>query len=153
MAKKQYYFIKFQSKGRTYYKNQDGARVSRAKVESGRRKIFVELGRTIGPDLKKGDLISYREYRTKVKSQKPPQIPEVSTFNVMNVNLQKEVALAINQNKSIYIQKDGKTYNLKSKKSRAALQLFISQINSAFYGTIGKKTESPIFNIQISDAP
>jgi len=150
MAQKKYYFVKYESKGRTYFKNQDGERVSRAKVESGKRKVYVELGRSIGVDFKKGDLISSREYRSQVKPQKTPKIPEVSTFNIMNVNLQKEVSTAIQQAKNIYIQKDGKTYNLKSKKSRAGLQLFISQVNTAFYKTKGKKTDSPIFNLQIS---
>jgi hypothetical protein len=147
---KQYYFIKFQKNGRTYFKNQDGQRVAKAKVESGRRKILLELGQKIGDNFKKGDLISLKDFRTQVKAQKPPKVPKVSTFNVMNVNLQKEISNALKANKKIYIQKDGKTYQLKSKKSIAALQLFTQQINSSFYKTIGKKTDSPLFNIQIS---
>ena len=152
MAKKQYYFIRYVKSGRTYFKNQDGKRVSRAKVEKDRKKIYVEIGRTIGDTFKKGDLISLKDYKSEIKSQNAPQIPEVSTFNVINVNLQKEINQAISTEKNIFIQKDGETYKLKSKKSLAALQLFVAQVNSAFYNTIGKKTDSPLFNISIQEA-
>jgi hypothetical protein len=152
MAKKQYYFVRYVKSGRTYYKNQDGKRVSRAKVEKDRKKIYVEIGRSIGDTFKKGELISLKDYKNKIESQEAPQIPEVSTFNVINVNLQKDISAAINAEKTIFIQKDGETFKLKSKKSIAALQLFVAQVNSAFYNTIGKKTDSPLFNISISEA-
>jgi hypothetical protein len=152
MAKKQYYFVRYVKSGRTYYKNQDGKRVSRAKVEKDRKKVYVEVGRSIGDSFKKGELISLKDYKSELKSQAAPQIPEVSTFNVINVNLQKDISAAIAADKSIFIQKDGETFKLKSKKSKAALQLFVAQVNSAFYNTIGKKTDSPLFNISISEA-
>jgi hypothetical protein len=152
MAKKQYYFIRYVKSGRTYFKNQDGKRVSRAKVEKDRKKVYVEVGRSIGDTFKKGELISLKDYKSEIKSQEAPKIPEVSTFNVINVNLQKEISQAISAEKNIFIQKDGETYKLKSKKSLAALQLFVAQVNSAFYNTIGKKTDSPLFNISIQEA-
>jgi hypothetical protein len=152
MAKKQYYFIRYVKSGRTYFKNQDGKRVSRAKVEKDRKKVYVEIGRSIGDTFKKGELISLKDYKSEIKSQEAPKIPEVSTFNVINVNLQKEISQAISAEKNIFIQKDGETYKLKSKKSLAALQLFVAQVNSAFYNTIGKKTDSPLFNISIQEA-
>lgn len=152
MAKKQYYFVRYVKSGRTYYKNQDGKRVSKAKVEKDRKKIFVEIGRTIGDNFKKGELISLKDYKSSIKSQTAPEIPEVSTFNVINVNLQKDISAAIAADKTIFIQKDGETFKIKSKKAKAALQLFVAQVNSAFYNTIGKKTDSPLFNISISEA-
>lgn len=149
---KQYYFVRYQKSGRTYYKNQDGQRVSRAKVEKDRKKVFVEVGRTIGETFKKGELISLKDFKSQVNSQAAPKVPEVSTFNVINVNLQKEISTAIAQDKTIFIQKDGETYKLKTKKAKAALQLFVAQVSSAFYNTIGKKTDSPLFNISIQEA-
>jgi len=151
-AKKQYYFVRYQKSGRTYYKNQDGQRVAKAKVEKDRKKVYVEVGRTIGDSFKKGDLVSLKDYKSEVKTQQAPKVPEVSTFNVINVNLQKEISTAIAQNKTIYMQKDGETFKLKSKKAKAALQLFVAQVSSAFYNTIGKKTDSPLFNIAIQEA-
>ena len=110
MAKKQYYFVKYQKSGRTYYKNQDGQRIAKAKVEKDHKKVYVEIGRTIGDTFKKGDIISLKDFKSKVQDQTAPKVPEVSTFNVINVNLQKEISTAITQNKTIYMQKDGKTY-------------------------------------------
>jgi hypothetical protein len=152
-AKKQYYFVRYVKSGRTYYKNQDGKRVARAKVKKDRKKVYIELGRTIGNTFLKGDLVSLRDYKSKLKALKARKWPEVSTFNIINVNLQKDIANSISESKNIYIQRNGNIYFLRSQQSQAALHLFVNQINSHFYNTVAKVTDSPLFNIQIQDSP
>lgn len=144
MAKK-YYFVRYQSKGKTYYKNQDGQRVSSAKVKSGRRKVYELVQREIkGSDgkaiLRSGELLD----RKKAKAKKVKE-PDNRKLPVQNIFIQREILSNQNKAREIYTKVNGKTYKHESKESQANVILFNYEVNEAFYKRLKGKVESPIF--------
>ena len=142
---KQYYFIRYQSKGKTYYKNQDGQRVSAAKVKSGRRKVYELVQREIkGSDgkaiLKNGELLD----RKKAKAKKV-KTPDNKKLPVQNIFIQREILSNQNKGRDIYTKVNGKTYKHESKESQANVILFNYEVNESFYKRLKGKVESPIF--------
>jgi hypothetical protein len=142
---KKYFFIRYQIKGRTYYKNQDGKRVSAQKVKTGRRKIYELVQREIkGPDgtpiVKSGELLD----RKKAKAKKVKE-PDNRKLPVQNIFIQREILSNQNKGRDIYTKVNGKTYKHESKESQANVILFNYEVNEAFYKRLKGKVESPIF--------
>jgi outer membrane protein OmpA-like peptidoglycan-associated protein len=65
--------------------------------------------------------------------------------------LSKEINRAISKRLKIYVQKDGKTYQIKSEQAKANLSMFNYGMNRNFYRGMKKKTDSPFFNIKIEE--
>ena len=144
MAKK-YYFVRYQTKGRTYYKNQDGQRVSADKVKSGRRKVYELVQREIKDSdgqtiLRNGELLD----RKKAKAKKVKE-PDSRKLPVQNIFIQREILSANNKGRDIYTRVNGKTYKHESKESQANVILFNYEVNEAFYRRLKSKVASPIF--------
>lgn len=142
---KKYYYVRYQYGGKTYYKNQDGKRSSAAQAKKAKKPIYDTYLR--GPD--KGQIII--PDKTRVEKTAKPKIPSVSKFNSKNVQLSKEINRAIQKQYKIYVERKGKTYELKSKKAIANFGLFNFGLNQSFYRHLKKKTDSPFFNIEISE--
>lgn len=141
MEKPKYYFIRYQSKGRTYFKNQDGKRVSREKVERAKRKVFELVQREIkGTDLKNGDLLD----RQKAKARKVKE-PEARRLPVKNIYIQREILFAMNQERELLTKVGGETFKHSSKQSKANVILFNYEVNEAFYKYLKSKIDSPVF--------
>jgi hypothetical protein len=141
MEKPKYYFIRYQSKGKTYFKNQDGKRVSRDKVERAKRKVFELVQREIkGTDLKNGDLLD----RQKAKARKVKE-PEARRLPVKNIYIQREILFAMNNERDLYTKVGGETFKHSSKQSKANVILFNYELNEAFYKYLKSKIDSPVF--------
>ena len=141
MEKPKYYFIRYQSKGKTYFKNQDGKRVSREKVERAKRKVFELVQREIkGTDLKNGDLLD----RQKAKARKVKE-PEARRLPVKNIYIQREILFAMNQERELLTKVGGETFKHSSKQSKANVILFNYEVNEAFYKYLKSKIDSPVF--------
>lgn len=141
MERPKYYFIRYQSKGKTYFKNQDGKRVSREKVERAKRKVFELVQREIkGTDLKNGDLLD----RQKAKARKVKE-PEARRLPVKNIYIQREILFAMNQERDLFTKVGGETFKHSSKQSKANVILFNYELNEAFYKYLKSKIDSPVF--------
>lgn len=141
---KKYFFIQYTRSGRTYYKDQDGNRVSKAKVKSGKRKVFQEASSTIPfTNIQKGDLID----RVKAKAEAKRKLPGGTIFNVMNMMIQKEIAQIIEKGYSLYSRANGGQFQHKSDQSKVNLLLFNFELQQGFYKFLGDLIESPYFFI------
>lgn len=139
--KKEYYFVRYQQKGRTYYKNQDGQRVSAKKVKTARRKIYELVQREIvGTDFQKGDLLD----RKKAKAKKVKDL-EGRRLPVKNIFLQREILFAMKNDRDVYTKVGGKTFKHESKQSKANVILFNYEVNEAFYRRLKGKIDSPVY--------
>ena len=147
--KKQYYFIRSTDKaGRTIFYNQDGKRVARNKVESGKRKIYDYAKRTIPyTNIQKGDLID----RVKAKSKARKKVEFTgSELEIISPVIQKEISQRINEGFSIFFRTGGKTYQAVSDQAKANLLLFNYELQEKFYKFVKKrKTASPIFLMKL----
>ena len=147
--KKQYYFIRKTDKaGRNYFLNQDGKRVSKAKVESGKRKIYDYAKRTIPyTNIEKGDLID----RVKAKSKTRKQVEfKGSELEIISPVIQREISTRINEGFSIFFKTGGKTYQAVSDQAKANLLLFNYELQEKFYKFVKKrKTASPLFLMKL----
>lgn len=139
--KKEYYFVRYQQKGRTYYQNQDGKRVSAKKVKSARRKIYELVQREIvGTEFQKGDLLD----RKKAKAKKVKEV-EGRRLPVKNIFLQREILFAMKNDRDVYTKVGGKTFKHESKQSKANVLLFNYEVNEAFYRRLKGKIDSPVY--------
>ena len=147
--KKQYFFIRKTDKaGRTYFLNQDGKRVSKDKVQSGRRKVYDYAKRTIPyTNIEKGDLID----RVKAKSKTRKKVTfKASTLEIISPVIQKEISQRINEGFSIFFKTGGKTYQAISQQAKANLLLFNYELQEKFYKFVKKrKTTSPLFLMKL----
>lgn len=142
---KQYYFVRYQVSGKTYYKNQDGKRVSAEKVKSGKRKVYELVQREIkgsgGESLyKKGELLD----RKKAKAKKVKE-PENQRLPVQNIFIQREIISNQNKGRDIFTKVLGSTYKHESKESQANVILFNYEVNESFYRRLKKLIDSPVF--------
>jgi len=138
---KEYYFVRYQQKGRTYYKNQDGKRVSAKKVKSARRKIYELVQREIvGTGFEKGDLLD----RKKAKARNVKEL-EGRKLPVKNIFLQREILFAMKNERDVYTKVGGKTFKHESKQSKANVILFNYEVNEAFYRRLKGKIDSPVY--------
>lgn len=137
MAKqqKQYYFIQYQYKGRTYYKNQDGQRISAAKVKSGKRKVYL-LHKS---GILKDKLVERKQKKSITFKSEPPK--QVRIFSVANVYLVPNVAFALTNNMAIYVVASGESYELVTNEARNKLVLFFYLIGDLFYKIFRKEVE------------
>lgn len=139
--KKEYYFVRYQQKGRTYYVNQDGKRVSAKKVKSARRKIYELVQREIvGTEFQKGDLLD----RKKAKARNVKEL-EGRKLPVKNIFLQREILFAMKNERDVYTKVGGKTFKHESKQSKANVILFNYEVNEAFYRRLKGKIDSPVY--------
>lgn len=139
--KKEYYFVRYQQKGRTYYQNQDGKRRSAKKVKSARRKIYELVQREIvGTDYKKGDLLD----RQKAKAKKVKEV-EGRRLPVKNIFIQREILFAMKNDRDVYTKVGGKTFKHVSNQSKANVILFNYEVNEAFYKRLKGKIDSPVY--------
>ena len=107
--KKQYYFIRKTDKaGRNYFLNQDGKRVSKDKVESGKRKVYDYAKRTIPyTNIQKGDLID----RVKAKSKTRKNVSfKASELEIISPVIQREISQRINDGFSIFLKQGEKLF-------------------------------------------
>ena len=122
------YFIRYQQRGKFYYKDQNGKRVSADKVKKAKRKIYQYA--QSGPV--KGQLIDQKKLKkAETFKNEPPR--KVKMNETANVYLTKHAAQAIGQNNAVFIKADGKTYELVSKESRNNLVLFFYELGETFY--------------------
>lgn len=144
---KKYYFVEYKGKkGQTLYKNQDGKRVSKANVISGKRKIYQLVQNTIPyTNLQKGDLLDRR--KQKAKKQKEPIKAE--TLEILSVLIQKEISQAINENFEIYSKVQGNTYKHETEESKVNLLLFNYDLQQQFYKTFDDLIDSPFFFLSV----
>lgn len=144
---KKYYFVEYKGKaGQTLYKNQDGKRVSKANVQSGKRKVYELVQNTIPyTNLEKGDLLDRR--KKKAKKQKEPIKAE--TLEILSVLIQKEISQAINENFEIYSKVQGVTYKHESEESKVNLLLFNYDLQGQFYKTFDELIDSPFFFLSV----
>lgn len=147
--KKQYYFIRKTDKaGRNYFLNQDGKRVSKQKVESGKRKVYDYAKRTIPyTNIEKGDLID----RVKAKSKTRKNVSfKASEVEIISPVIQKEISQRINDGFSIFFKTGGKTFQAVSNQAKANLLLFNYEVQEKFYKFVKKrKTTSPLFLMKL----
>lgn len=145
---KKYYFIQYVKGGRTYFKNQDGRRSSRAQAEKSKRKIYIESQRKEGETIQKGELIDRRQTKAQKvkKSQEPKQTG--TELSIKNIYVSKEIQNAIEKNYTIYTKSGGVVYNHKSKQSKANALLFNNAMQERFYKKMKKKLDSPFFNLK-----
>jgi hypothetical protein len=147
---KEYYFYRLTLNGRTYYNNQDGKRVSKAKVESGRRKVYDLVQKSIPyTDIKEGDLID----RQKAKAIKYKKEITAQQFSKNNVLIQREISNAIESGARIFSKSGGKVVEHRSKLSKGNLLLFNYELQEKFYNNLKKLTDSPFFNIEMKFSP
>ena len=147
--KKQYYFIRKTDKaGRNYFLNQDGKRVSKDKVESGKRKVYDYAKRTIPyTNIQKGDLID----RVKAKSKTRKNVSfKASELEIISPVIQREISQRINDGFSIFFKTGGKTFQAISNQAKANLLLFNYEVQEKFYKFVKKrKTTSPLFLMKL----
>lgn len=145
---KKYYFIQYVKGGRTYFKNQDGTRSSRAEAERSKKKIYLESQRKEGDAIEKGGLIDRRQAKAKKveKKQEPKQTG--TELSIKNIYISKEIQNAIEKNYTIYTKSGGVVYNHKSKQSKANALLFNNAMQERFYKKMKKKLDSPFFNLK-----
>jgi hypothetical protein len=144
---KKYYFVQYKGKkGQTLYKNQDGKRVSKANVQSGKRKIYELVQNTIPyTNLQKGDLLD----RQKKKAKKQSKPVKAETLEILSVLIQKEISQAINENFEIYSKVQGVTYKHESDDSKVNLLLFNYDLQGQFYKTFNELVDSPFFFLSV----
>lgn len=144
---KKYFFVRYSKGGKTFYRNQDGKKVSKATAISSKKRIFDE----IGSGSKKGELAPRKPEKVKAQSKKRPSIPEVSNFEVLNVEIEREIKRAVEDDLKIYIEKNGKVIQLISEKAKAAFLLYNSQNNKNWFDKLKKKVEYPLRVVQLSE--
>lgn len=143
MAKKKYYSYTKKIKGKTYYYNQDGKRISKEKAIRSKRPIYVMANY----GTHKGELIIPE--KKKVKKTTAPKIKDtINQFWIKNVEISREINRAIEKGLKMYLTVT-ETVFLQSNESKANLSLFNYSVNQKFYSTIGKLIDSPFFDILI----
>jgi hypothetical protein len=145
---KKYYFIQYVKGGKTYFKNQDGRRSSRAQAEKSKKKIYIESQRKEGDTIQKGELIDRRQTKAEKvkKSQEPKQTG--TELSIKNIYVSKEIQNAIEKNYTIYTKSGGVVYNHKSKQSKANALLFNNAMQERFYKKMKKKLDSPFSTLK-----
>ena len=133
--KKQYYFVQYQYKGRTYYKNQDGKKVSAAKVKAGKRKVYLQYK----SGEFKGQLIDRRQKKSSTFKTPPPRKAKI--FSVANVYLVSNASFAIESNAAIFITAEQTDHELVSNEARNKLVLFFYRMGDLFYKIFRKEVE------------
>jgi hypothetical protein len=116
--KKKYFYIQYVKGGKTYFKNQDGKRASRAEAEKSKKKIFIESQRSEGETLKKGDLIDRRKAKQKQVKEGDSSGPSTTItgteLSIKNIYVSKELQNAIEKGYKVYTMAGGKIYEQKS---------------------------------------
>lgn len=122
------YFIRYQQKGKFYYKDQNGKRVSAEKVSKAKRKVYQYA--QAGP--LSGKLIDQKTIKKAdtFKNEPPRQVKMNETANVY---LTKHAAQAVTQNNAIFIKASGKTFELVTNAARNNLVLFFYELGETFY--------------------
>lgn len=150
--KKKYFYIEYVKGGRTYFKNQDGRRASRAEAERSKRKIYIESQRTEGETIKKGDLIDRRKAKQKAVKEtgagSPGENITGTELSIKNIYVSKELQNAIDKGYKVFTKAGGKLYEHKSNESKAKALLFNNAMQERFYNKLKKKLDSPFFNIK-----
>lgn len=127
------YFIRYQQRGKFYYKDQNGKRASAEKVAKAKRKVYQYA--QSGPV--KGTLIDQKKIKkADTFKNEPPR--KVAINETANVYLTKHAAQAVTQNNAIFIKAGGKTYELVSNEARNNLVLFFYELGETFYRTFKK---------------
>jgi hypothetical protein len=147
MAKKKYFYIERQDKrGRKIYYNQDNKRVSKAKVQQDKKKVFIEVQAT-QKSIKKGTLIGKREAK---KLNKAPNIPKSITgsqMSIKNIYIKGFIDDAITKKYFIFSELNGQRYGHETEESKVNLLLFNYELQAAFYDRMGPFLDSPFFNV------
>jgi hypothetical protein len=140
MSTKKRYFIKYVKKGKTYFKDQDGKRASRAKAEKSKKAIYLLNQRT-------GELV--KRERQAVKRVAAGKSKKASVLRPYNSELGGEIKRSLEKGQRIFIQKDGKVFEVVSKEAKSNLTLFNFELNTIFYSTLKRKIDSPFFDLRI----
>lgn len=147
MAKKKYFYIERQDKrGRKIYYNQDNKRVSKAKVQQDKKKVFIEVQAT-QKSIKKGTLIGKREAKKLNKAPKIPKSITGSQMSIKNIYIKGFIDDAITKKYFIFSQLDGQRYGHETEESKVNLLLFNYELQAAFYEIMGPFLDSPFFNV------
>lgn len=128
----QRYFVRYQQKGRIYYKDQSGKRVSKEKVEKAKRKVY----QLYNSGTLAGTLVDRKVKKADTFKNEPPR--KVAMNETANVYLTKHSAQAVAKNSEIFIKAQGVTYELVNKQARNNLVLFFYELGESFY-RINKK--------------
>lgn len=146
-----YYFIKYKSKGKTFFKDQNGKKVARAKVEKSKKKVYELVQRTTIAE-KQGDLRDRKKVRAQVR--KAVKKTAARVFRILNVMINGEIAFAIESGYTIYTIWQGQKLNHYSTQSKMNLVLFQTELNAVFYEIMKPVIESPYYFIghQFSDS-
>lgn len=122
------YFIRYQQRGKFYYKDQNGKRASAEKVAKAKRKVYQYA--QAGPV--KGQLIDQKKLKkADTFKNEPPR--KVRMNQTANVYLTKHAAQAVGQGDAVFIKYNGKTYELVTNASRNNLVLFFYELGETFY--------------------
>ena len=147
MAKKQYFYIERKDKrGRTIFYNQDNKRVSKAKVQKDRKKVFIEVQAT-QKSIKKGTLIGKKEAKQLNKAPKIPKSITGTSLSIKNVYVKQYIDEAITKKYFIFSQFDNDKFGHETEESKINLLLFNYEMQAAFYENMGGVLDSPFFNI------
>lgn len=147
MAKKKYFYIERQDKrGRKIYYNQDNKRVSKAKVQKDKKKVFIEVQAT-QKSIKKGTLIGKREAKKLNKAPKIPKSITGSQMSIKNIYIKGFIDDAITKKYFIFSELNGQRYGHETEESKVNLLLFNYELQAAFYDRMGPFLDSPFFNV------
>lgn len=147
MAKKKYFYIERQDKrGRKIYYNQDNKRVSKAKVQQDKKKVFIEVQAT-QKSIKKGTLIGKREAKKLNKAPKIPKSITGSQMSIKNIYIKGFIDDAITKKYFIFSELNGQRYGHETEESKVNLLLFNYELQAAFYDRMGPFLDSPFFNV------
>lgn len=153
MARKKYFYIERKDKrGRTIFYNQDNKRVSKAKVQKDRKKVFIEVQAT-QKSIKKGTLIGKKEAKQLNKAPKIPKSITGTRLSIKNVYIKQYIDDAITRKYFIFSAVNGQKYGHETEESKINLLLFNYELQAAFYERMGPFLDSPFFNVNAIISP